>query len=208
LYLTQRGAGIPGETAIATAVFTDTFMTNTDHFRGDGLAFPKAPRRVLLPTAWSSYDVTWDVFDISNGAYLEPCSGTAELSTDTVSPFSLTGFSHVESIGRWTDGRTAAFECAVQGARPATVRVTMAAFVAEGVDEQHVRLSVDDGPPVDVMLDVTHDAATVEVPVPPGSGSLLRLELELPDAVTPKEIGLSDDSRLLGVSVSEISFAG
>lgn len=206
LYATQQGTASPGGPPLSTTVFTDSFMTNTDHFRNDGLAYPRAPRRLLLPTKWLSYDVMWDVFDISGGRFLEPCGGSLDMARDGGMPYGMTGFSQPEPHGRWTDGDDASFECLVTGSRPTAIEVTMSGFVAPTVPRQRVRLAVDGGPPLEVTLDVEHDETTVAVPVPPGEEPLIRLDLELLDATSPTEAGLGADARELGVSVSAITF--
>jgi hypothetical protein len=64
-YLVVAGSGPPGVTPIRTFEFDDAFFTNTDHFRGDGLAYLSSRNRLVLPFRWWHARVSWELYDLS-----------------------------------------------------------------------------------------------------------------------------------------------
>jgi hypothetical protein len=64
-YLVVAGSGPPGVTPIRTFEFDDAFFTNTDHFRGDGLAYLSSRSRLVLPFRWWHARVSWELYDLS-----------------------------------------------------------------------------------------------------------------------------------------------
>lgn len=64
-YLVVAGSGPPGVTPIRTFEFDDAFFTNTDHFRGDGLAYPGSRSRLVLPFRWWHARVSWELYDMT-----------------------------------------------------------------------------------------------------------------------------------------------
>jgi hypothetical protein len=64
-YLVVAGSGPTGETPVRTFEFDDAFFTNTDHFRGDGLAYLSSRSRLVLPFRWWHARVTWELYNLS-----------------------------------------------------------------------------------------------------------------------------------------------
>lgn len=64
-YLVQSGGGPIGEKPVRTLEFDDAFFTNTDHFRGDGLAYLNSRSRLVLPFRWWHARVSWELYDLS-----------------------------------------------------------------------------------------------------------------------------------------------
>jgi hypothetical protein len=54
------------------------------------------------------------------------------------------------------------------------------------------------------LLTLKRQHATLRLTVPSSSSRWLRLTLDLPDAVSPKRLGVSADRRVLGLFISSI----
>jgi len=63
-------------------------------------------------------------------------------------------------------------------------------------------LSVNDGPPKQYEFDKEQ---TIRVALPPDVDQV-KLHFDLPDAISPKELGWSRDTRKLGIFVRAITF--
>ena len=64
-YLAMAGSGIDGMKPLRSFEYDDSFLTNTDHFRGKSLLHPKSLSRLLLPYQWEHSSVTWELYDLS-----------------------------------------------------------------------------------------------------------------------------------------------
>jgi hypothetical protein len=110
------------------------------------------------------------------------------------------GWSRNETGFRWTEARKAAlvFSARHEGFKGMLFR--MRPFqVAGRVPGQHVIISLNGQELASLYLDVGSDPEIL-VPVPAGLGQKRNvLILSVPNAVSPKELGLSNDARLLGL---------
>lgn len=66
LYLVLYGSGPGDMTPLWEGDFVDSYFTNTDHFRGGGLANYVSRRRLLLPTLWQNGTFRWQLFDMTD----------------------------------------------------------------------------------------------------------------------------------------------
>ena len=114
------------------------------------------------------------------------------------------GWSGREPWSRWTDRGSAALVFQLPNVQPAQLQIRMAAFVLAQLPAQRVSLSINGYRVADLTL-TNKEAAdyTIELPL-----SVLardnELVLELPDAEYPSRLGVSSDTRLLGVNVQSI----
>ncbi len=134
------------------------------------------------------------------------CAGQVDFSINgNLALFSTEGFSGPEETGRWTDGPQASFSCQFPaGTRKddRTVEITALGYSPSG-KVQRVLLSVNDGPSEQYDFDKER---TIAIRLPPDKDQL-KLDFALPDAVSPKDLGLSKDSRKIGILVRSISFS-
>jgi hypothetical protein len=93
---------------------------------------------------------------------------------------------------------------------PYVLEMKLSAFVPPQHPRQRVTVSVN-GQRLGVLelteAQVANGPATIHLPVPPNVGSRgeeLLLQLDLPDAQSPKNLGLSDDFRRLGIAMIEL----
>ncbi|WP_043836009.1 hypothetical protein [Muricoccus aerilatus] len=123
----------------------------------------------------------------------------------------LFGWYEAEPAGRWS---RAAFAEVIIPAPPGTNGVVMVelqgrVFGTAVGGPARVRLSADDGPPVEVLFENDHFATVQAVLrfVPAGDRPRnLRLSLMRMDSVSPVEAGESDDERKIGIFAGRIAF--
>ena len=112
------------------------------------------------------------------------------------------GWSGREPSARWTDRGSAAIVFSLDAVRTSVLRLEMAPFVAPPqLASQTVRIKINGRPLASLALSNPQQGEySFELP-----GDLLRkdnvLSFELPNAQSPKSIGVGEDARLLGVSV-------
>jgi hypothetical protein len=121
-------------------------------------------------------------------------------------PIELGGFSVPEHGGRWTDGTTATFTCYLprsEGRKPVTLALDAIAFVPFKGSRQRVTL-VANGEQKRYLLTREMWHATLRLTVPQSSSRRLHLTLNLPDAVSPKQLRISIDPRVIGLYIGRI----
>jgi hypothetical protein len=119
----------------------------------------------------------------------------------------VTGFSFAEEFGRWTDGAEAMMALRVDPARGSVeLALLTIAFVPNGSADLQVRVRANG---VDAALwTFQHPAGerwnTVRVPVAPSGPGVVVLEFSIDAPRSPSEVGLSGDTRRLGLGVLEV----
>jgi hypothetical protein len=119
------------------------------------------------------------------------------------------GWSGLEPEYRWTDRGRAAIVFALNQVKPAVLRMQMGAFLVPGkLDQQIVNIALN-GHPITTVTVKQVESKEYSIVLP---AELLQehnvVSLELPNAESPASFSLSDDERLLGISVTwvEIDF--
>ena len=117
------------------------------------------------------------------------------------------GWSPAEPQCRWTDGHDAAFVFSMTSPRDTLLTIKATGFVAPGSPRQRVSVALNGATLSNFEL--TDDSGreyTTELPA-----AILRdknvLTFTLPDAKSPQRLGLSKDSRQLGLAVYWLRFA-
>lgn len=119
----------------------------------------------------------------------------------------LTGFSGQEQGGAWTYVHEAQIRCPrikVNGKSPRYLEVKALAFRAD-VASQRVTLSADGLPPQQVVYR-SNQHQIVTLPLRDTDDEEVEIRLSMPEAVSPLQLGLSADSRVLGLFVRGIAF--
>jgi hypothetical protein len=117
----------------------------------------------------------------------------------------------------WTDGPRATLRLrpphASERGSGSDLAMTLSAFVSPHHPRQRVTVSLN-GRQLGVLelteQQVAKGPTTIHLPVPSGvdtCGDELLLQLDLPDAQSPKSLGLSDDFRRLGIAMIELRLA-
>ena len=120
----------------------------------------------------------------------------------------LNGFGSAEPGGRWTIGDSASLVCPLPklgGAAPSHVVVSGGTLLS-GSMTQRVRLRANDGPEHEFVFRGGQPAPALDLPLPPASDGKLHLQLNTPDAVTPRQLGLGPDDRKLGLIIKTLEF--
>ncbi len=118
----------------------------------------------------------------------------------------IQGFGGPENIGRWTISNKSSIQfeiTAVANSRPKRVLFSTTGFVAKG-HKQRMIVSINNSQPVEYFYVAEKPDQDIELLVPEDSSNLIRIKFELPDAISPKDLGLSNDPRDLGVSIKTI----
>jgi hypothetical protein len=137
------------------------------------------------------------------------CEGLFDFTSDgSVPGDALRGFSVAEPHGRWTDGKEATFVCTLPSGNekpPSTVRITTWGYVYSG-HLQEVTISINGRKATEVHFGPGSDGKVVELPLPNSPGNKLSIEFSLPDAVSPRDLGMNSDPRKIAISIGAIEF--
>jgi hypothetical protein len=118
------------------------------------------------------------------------------------------GFSAPEPHGRWTDGGEASFACSLpaEGNRtPTRMRVATTAFLFRG-HTRHVSISLNGARPIELEYVAGGETKMLELDISALRAGPIQLRFTLPDAVSPKELGLNIDARKIAISVKSVEF--
>ncbi len=124
----------------------------------------------------------------------------------------IRGFSSVGGEWRWTNGHEAEMRFMVRQAATKSLRLRFTAipFVAKGIEEQIVHLRINNYPVTTLRL---RDPAAreYEVIIPEDvfreSRSSIQMDLSLPDAAIPADLGVNNDGRRVGIAISRMSIS-
>ncbi len=115
-----------------------------------------------------------------------------------------TGWSDVEEASVWSDADEATLRIrAPAGAH--RLKLDLDAFTPNG-HVQRVSVSVDGGPEREIVFDGTQGRRWEAFDIPSGTGADHRVTLRFADPLSPKQAGLSDDGRRLGVLLYALAF--
>ena len=135
-----------------------------------------------------------------------PLGETVSFAGPVDACLSLTGFSERENFGRWTDGRHASIQldCGCDLSRGSgELDIVAGAFLGGTVVSQTALFRLNGSPSQRFEL-TTAAPRHLIVKVPPnGSGDIIHVEIDLPDATF---IAGSQETRALGLSVVSLEF--
>jgi hypothetical protein len=123
-----------------------------------------------------------------------------QFGTEASDNFAWYGWSQGEQSFRWSDGRKAAIAFSADRTRDANLRMRVGAFIdSDRMREQHVSIFLNDS----LLLNTTLNEEPAKEFVFPIDRNLLRdqnsLVFVLPDAASPKSLGISSDQRRLAI---------
>jgi hypothetical protein len=144
----------------------------------------------------------------SKAQELPLCEGSFDFSSDSwITEDAITGFSHVEPTGKWTDGNEASFTCSLPPGnkqQPSTVLIATVGFVYAGHSQRAI-ISINGSKATEERYDVA-EPRVIELPLPSTPGGKLNIKFSLPDAVSPQQLGLNPDQRKIAIRVRSIEF--
>jgi hypothetical protein len=123
-------------------------------------------------------------------------------------PCKLVGFSQPEVNGAWSVAPELTLTCPrpeVDG-KPARAVTLWAASFVPGNHAQRVSISVNGGTAQSFRYDAAHAEQKLVLALPATAAESVTLQVQLPDAVSPQSLKLSDDARQLGLMLRSISF--
>lgn len=204
LWLSASGENsVANRRPLVSLTFRDSFITNTDHFRGDGLAFPNARSRLLLPLHWRTSETSWSVTDVSDGAYLPECADLSSPSDASFDAPFIFGFSGAEPSGRWTDSTEAGFDCRITKKGIGSLRVVGDGLVTNN-QSQRISISINNVVYTSDLLTSGQPRLNRLFNFPPTD--VLSVRIKTPDAAMPSEIGLGEDGRTLSLFLKQLEF--
>jgi hypothetical protein len=134
------------------------------------------------------------------------CSGSFDLSkTGHVDSTLFQGLSEAEDHGRWTDGNRVYFGCIVRGATPKHLVLDMRGFTYGPLTAQRLIARVNGNSPQEFLIS-TQREVSLKMPALT-EGSVVIVDIVLPDAISPRNLGLSADARHLAVTIKTATFA-
>ena len=136
------------------------------------------------------------------------CKNSLDFAKEFVFSSSLQGFSYWEDHGRWTNSRTARFMCLTGRNRYNSVELEMVPFIFGMLKSQRLEISVNGIQAYQDSISIgrnSNDPIIIDLTNIPVSDEYI-IEFNMPDATSPKEVGLNLDKRELGFSIRRITF--
>ncbi|HMH05068.1 MAG TPA: hypothetical protein VK579_00160, partial [Terriglobales bacterium] len=124
----------------------------------------------------------------------------------TAGPFKVSGWSQDEQGHTWTDKELAVLSFQIEpGQEPLVLRMTLTGLTKEpSLPFQPVEVDVNGSKVADWQVANTSQFTTVIPPEAVKGGGSLRIEFKTPKATSPASLGMNGDSRVLGISVSDL----
>ena len=119
----------------------------------------------------------------------------------------MEGFGEREPNSTWTISTTVSLVCPVpviDGKAPTRIEIDAAAFLNKIVSQRAI-VSVNGAPALTFVYD-TAQPRKISLPLAGAVGRKVEIRLSLPDARSPHELGLSGDSRKLGLALRSLEF--
>lgn len=137
----------------------------------------------------------------------EKCHGSFDFTNKGKLPVgSFEGFSVPEDHGRWMQTKMARFTCkeSTIAAKGMTVRV--APFFSGEHQRQRLAIKVNDTTVYEGVFVGGSPVEPIHVAVPASNKHGYVIQFETPDAVSPKALGLGEDTRELSFSLQDLTF--
>ena len=118
------------------------------------------------------------------------------------------GWSHSEHWGTWSSGSSATMFFPIPPRQVDSIFIEANAFVPSAVENQRLTVTINEIPTADLVL--KEPAAVLDIKIPEAvkqelENETLEVRFNFPDAVSPKDIGLSDDPRELALGLIAVT---
>ena len=136
------------------------------------------------------------------------CENSFNFSTASIPLSLLQGFSVREDHGRWTNGKTAQFMCLAGDNRYNSIKLELTPFIYGSLKSQRLEISVNGIHVYQNVISTSRDSrnpVNIDLTNIPVADEYV-LEFNMPDAISPKEVGLNDDGRMIAFSIYRIAF--
>lgn len=128
--------------------------------------------------------------------------------------YMLSGWSVPEAWGTWSTGKRARLRlrAAWRGSPPGFLNLDVGAFCCGELPEQRVEVFVNGRPAAQLRFDLqrgetSHEAVPIPEGVWDGSDGVVEIEFRTPDSRSPDELGLSADTRVLGIRLKRLQLS-
>jgi hypothetical protein len=122
-------------------------------------------------------------------------------------PFLVSGWSSPEPWGTWSEGRRAKLELMSTNLPDGPLTLSILAHVfGRGDEGRRIGVVVNGNAVGDLVFDHVNATERKSIEIPSqavGASSVLDIEFLIPSPISPKELRMSDDSRMLGMGVIE-----
>ena len=118
------------------------------------------------------------------------------------------GLSNAEDFGTWTANSTVSLRCPVpviNGKVPSKLQIDSSGFLAH-VSAQRVFAGIKGEAAIEYRFDTNHPSKLITMTLPRNIGNELQNDFKLPDAISPEQLGISNDTRKLGIVIKNIEF--
>ena len=136
------------------------------------------------------------------------CENSFDFSKEGIAPSSIQGFSVRENHGRWTDSMTARFTCQAGGKRYNSIDLELTPFIFGPLKSQRLQISVNGYKIYQDSISVARDSNNpiiLDLTKLPTSHEYT-IEFYMPDATSPREVGLNEDGRRIAFSLKRVTF--
>jgi hypothetical protein len=119
-----------------------------------------------------------------------------------------TGFSIAEEFGTWTEASQSSLRCPLPPANQLTTRtISISAFAfLNRVPVQRLVVGIQGEAPTEYRFDASHSEQVITLKLPANAQQEVLINLSLPDAISPQQLGLGPDNRKLGISLQTLEF--
>jgi hypothetical protein len=111
-----------------------------------------------------------------------------------------------ESWGVWSGAHQARIAVPIpEGAN--SLQMDLRGFVGGSLKKQIMRVNIPNLPPQNFIIDnFESNLITLNLPPNRNSNEFLKIDISIPDAISPKQLELSEDPRTLGIGLKSITF--
>ncbi|MEQ8220731.1 MAG: hypothetical protein ABRQ37_00405 [Candidatus Eremiobacterota bacterium] len=122
--------------------------------------------------------------------------------------YQITGWSHPEEGFIWTEGNRAELQIPINKTTSGkTMQICLAPYIEKGkLEKQRINIYVNDEKTGEINATSPEKKLyTTDIAEKYLTGQTLKIAFELPDAVSPKSLGKSEDGRVIAIAVSSIA---
>jgi hypothetical protein len=200
------------QTVVALLTYTQSFISNSEHV-SLGVLQSDSLGRFMLPYAWRTRSIPFTLYRVNGVPTLDHrlsfgCPIDFSENGNSVY-YVISGWSDQEAVMRWTDGAIAVLRVLLVGAPNADARKRIYLdFRGASFDASQRVIVIVDGKQVsELKLEAETRDYEIEVNLENSDANFQHeIVFKLPDAHSPKSVGVSQDTRQLGISMSSLTF--
>ena len=118
------------------------------------------------------------------------------------------GMGQAEEFGTWTIQKKVSIRCQIPQQNktlPSKLEIETSGFL-DHVTQQRVLVNVKNQSPVEYTFNDQKPNHLMKLTLPNEKSNEVQIEFSLPDAISPKQLGIGEDARRLGISIKSITF--